>query len=281
MLERYLLLIDNPQGLILFTGPTGSGKSTTLYSTLAHLNDPEKKIVTAEDPVEYYLDGICQYKVNEAIGNTFDEYARRFMRKDPDIILIGEIRDERTAEACLRAAMTRHLVFSTLHANDSVGAIQRLRHLGVESAIAAECLLAVVSQRLGRRNCSKCRQPYEPDPVLISHFYPGGRPEGVEFMSAAGCAACDYLGYKGRVGLYEYWELTPEMVLAISGDTLNVREKARQLGLMSLVTDGLNKVQQGVTTLEELRRVVPLEQIRSTVQYELNKKNEEDQAVLA
>ncbi len=250
---------DNPQGLILFTGPTGSGKSTTLYSTLAHLNDPEKKIVTAEDPVEYYLDGICQYKVNEAIGNTFDEYARCFLRKDPDIILIGEIRDERTAEACLRAALTGHLVSSTLHANDAVGAIQRLRNLGVDNAIAAEALLAVVSQRLARRTCSKCRQPYGPDPALISLFYPDGRPEGVKFMSGSGCAACDYLGYKGRLGLYEYWELNPEMVLAISGDTLDVREEARRYGLMSLVMGGLYKVEQGATTLEELRRVVPLE----------------------
>ena len=271
MLERYLMLIDNPQGLILFTGPTGSGKSTTLYSTLAHLNDPEKKIVTAEDPVEYYLDGICQYKVNEAIGNTFEEYARRFMRKDPDIILIGEIRDNRTAEACLRAALTGHLVFSTLHANDSVGAIQRLRNLGVENAVAAEALLAVVSQRLARRTCTKCRQPYQPDPALLSLFYPQGRPEGVNFMNGDGCAACDYLGFKGRVGLYEYWELTPEMVLAIGENILELRDHARRSGLMSLVTDGINKVEQGATTLEELRRVVPLEQIRAAVQFESEK----------
>ena len=128
--------------------------------------------------MEYYLDGICQHKVNEAIGNTFDEYARRFLRKDPDIMLIGEIRDEKTAEACLRAAMTGHLVFSTLHANDSVGAIQRLRNLGVDGAIAAKALLAMISQRLGRRTCAKCRQPYQPDPALVSLFYPGGPPEG-------------------------------------------------------------------------------------------------------
>ena len=285
MLERYLTLINNPQGLILFVGPTGSGKSTTLYSTLAHLNDPEKKIVTAEDPVEYYLDGICQYKVNEAIGNTFDEYARRFMRKDPDIILIGEIRDELTAEACLRAALTGHLVFSTLHANDAVGAIQRLSNLGVETSICAEAILAVVSQRLARRTCTKCRQPYMPDPALISLFYPQGIPEGVKLVSGDGCAACDYLGFKGRVGLYEYWELTPEVVLAIGGEIQELRDQARGAGLMSLVTDGMSKAEQGATTLEELRRVVPLEQIRAAVQFAskdlLNKKNTEDETVLA
>ena len=263
MLERYLLLVENPQGLILLTGPTGSGKSTTLYSTLAHLNSTEKKIVTAEDPVEYYLDGICQYKVNEDIGNTFSEYARRFLRKDPDIILIGEIRDEATAESCLRAAMTGHLVFSTLHTNDSVGALQRLRNLGVDSALAGEALLAVMSQRLARRICTKCRQHYGPDPALISLFYPGGRPEGVEFVSGAGCAACDYLGYKGRLGVYEYWELSPEVILAISNLEGDIREVARRTGLMPMVGDALNKVAQGITTLEELRRVLPLEQIRN------------------
>jgi len=268
MLERYLTLVENPQGLILLTGPTGSGKSTTLYSTLAHLNSAEKKIVTAEDPVEYYLDGICQYKVNESIGNTFAEYARRFLRKDPDIVLIGEIRDEDTAEACFRAAMTGHLVFSTLHTNDSVGALQRLSNLGVNNAIAAEAILAVMAQRLARRVCSKCRQHYGPDQTLLSLFYPEGRPKGVEFVSGAGCAACDYLGFKGRLGLYEYWELKPEVVLAIHNDPGNVREIARRTGLMSMVEDGLRKVQQGITTLEELRRVVPLDQIRNYMNFE-------------
>jgi type IV pilus assembly protein PilB len=275
MLERYLLLVENPQGLILLTGPTGSGKSTTLYSTLAHLNSAEKKIVTAEDPVEYYLDGICQYKVNEAIGNTFAEYARRFLRKDPDIVLIGEIRDEATAEACFRAAMTGHLVFSTLHTNDSVGALQRLANLGVDNAIAGEAILAVMAQRLARRVCTKCRQHYGPDRALLSLFYPDGRPDDVEFVSGAGCAACDYLGFKGRLGLYEYWELNPETVLAIHNEPGNVREMARRTGLMSMVKDGLDKVQQGITTLEELRRVVPLDQIRNYTAYESQKKREQ------
>lgn len=266
-LQRYFSLIENPQGLILFNGPTGSGKSTTLYSTLAHLNSGEKKIVTAEDPVEYYLDGICQYKVNESIGNTFAEYGRRFMRKDPDIILIGEIRDEETAESCLKAATTGHLVFSTLHTNDSVGAVQRLQHLGVDSSTVGEALLAVLSQRLTRRSCSKCTEPYEPDPAMLEIFFAEGPPDDWVFYRGAGCAACDYLGYRGRLGLYEYWELKPEVVLAIVSDEKDVRRVARQSGLMHLVEDGLRKVKQGTTTLEELRRVVPLEQIRSYVRY--------------
>lgn len=267
ILDRYLDLVENPQGLILFTGPTGSGKSTTLYSTLAHLNSGEKKIVTAEDPVEYYLDGICQYKVNEFIGNTFAEYARRFMRKDPDIILIGEIRDEDTADACLRAAMTGHLVFSTLHTNDSVGAVQRLRHLGVDPSIVSESLLAVISQRLSRRVCSKCKQDYNPDAELLSLFFPDGNPGDLTFVNGAGCAACEYLGFKGRLGLYEFWELNPEVILAINNDEANVRDVARRSGLMPMVADGLEKVKKGLTTLEELRRTVPLEQIRAYIQF--------------
>ncbi|MDA2937724.1 Flp pilus assembly complex ATPase component TadA [Acidobacteria bacterium AH-259-A15] len=271
MLERYLKLVENPQGLILFTGPTGSGKSTTLYSTLAHLNSAERKIVTAEDPVEYYLEGICQYKVNESIGNTFGEYARRFLRKDPDIILIGEIRDEDTAEACLRAAMTGHLVFSTLHTNDSVGAVQRLRNLGVDPSSVSEALLAVISQRLARRLCRKCRQPYQPEPTMVSLFYPNGPPENGNFVNGAGCPACEYLGFRGRLGLYEYWELNPEVILAIANEEGDVRTMARRSGLMPLVEDGLQKVQQGTTTLEELRRVLPLDQIRAYTRYNANK----------
>ena len=167
--------------------------------------------------------------------------------------------------------MTGHLVFSTLHTNDSVGALQRLRNLGVDSAIAAEAILAVMAQRLARRVCTKCRQHYGPDRALLSLFYPDGRPKDVEYVSGAGCAACDYLGFKGRLGLYEYWELRPEVVLAIHNEPGNVREIARRTGLMSMVEDGLNKVQQGITTLEELRRVVPLDQIRKYTAYQSEK----------
>ena len=263
VLDNYLSLVENPQGLILFTGPTGSGKSTTLYSTLAHLNSGDKKIVTAEDPIEYNLDGICQYKINDSIGNTFAEYARRFLRKDPDIILIGEIRDEETAQSCLRAASTGPLVFSTLHTNDSVGAVQRLRDLGVDASTVCEALLAVLSQRLTRRVCTKCSEIYDPDPALISLFFPQGVPEDLLFRHGAGCATCDYLGYLGRMGLYEYWELNPRMILGILSAQQDVRSLARQTGLMPLVEDGLRKVRKGTTTLEELRRVLPIEQIMS------------------
>lgn len=264
MLKIYLSLIENPQGLILITGPTGSGKSTTLYSTLSHLNRGDKKIVTAEDPVEYYLDGICQYQVNESIGNTFAEYGRRFLRKDPDIILIGEIRDEMTAQACLRAALTGHLVFSTLHTNHSLGAIQRLRDLAESSAVA-EALLAVIGQRLARRTCTQCRKAYQPDAAMISDFYPNGPPAGTTFLRGNGCSTCKSTGYCGRIGLYEFWQLNSEAreaIIAGAGEG-QIREITLRSCLMPLLDDALRKVHGGVTTLEELRRVLPLEQIRS------------------
>ncbi|HLV01612.1 MAG TPA: ATPase, T2SS/T4P/T4SS family [Acidobacteriota bacterium] len=263
-LARYIRIIHNPQGLVLVTGPTGSGKSTTLYSTLDHLNSPEKKIVTAEDPVEYQLDGISQYQVNSAIGNTFAEYGRRFLRKDPDIILIGEIRDDETAEACIKAAMTGHLVFSTLHTNDSLGAVARLSDLGVEAFSIADCLLAVISQRLVRRNCPECAQALVPDHAVLEEFYPDGLSGREKFRKGIGCSDCNGTGYKGRVGLYEFWQLTPEVRHLISSQASmgDVTSRMDIAGVRPLLQDAMEKVESGITTLDEIRRVVPLEQIR-------------------
>ncbi len=263
VLAQYIKLVENPQGLILITGPTGSGKSTTLYSTLSHLNLAERKIVTAEDPIEYHLDGICQYQVNEQIGNTFAEYSRRFLRKDPDIILIGETRDEVTAESCLRAAMTGHLVFSTLHTNHAIGAVARLRDLGVDASSICDGLLAVIAQRLVRRNCQKCIAPYTPNEEMLEDFYGGEPPEGVVFCRGAGCSACHHTGYRDRIGVYEFWQLNREARNAILSHASEERllEVGRRSGLRPLVADAVRKVQAGVTTLEELRRVVPMEQI--------------------
>jgi transcription termination factor NusA len=263
---RYEALVGNPQGLILITGPTGSGKTTTLYTTLHHLNTGDKKIVTAEDPIEYHLDGITQYQVNNLIGNTFAEYTRRFLRKDPDIILVGETRDDETAIACIRAAMTGHLVFSTLHTNDAIAVVQRLRDLGVDSSSISDALLCVMQQRLARRNCPDCRKPYQPAPALMREFYPSGNvPPEAHFLRGSGCATCHGQGLKGRVGLYEFWEVKRETreVIAARADEGAIRESAAGNGLTPLVEDALRKVYSGTTTLEELRRVVPVEQIRS------------------
>ena len=263
---RYESLVTNPQGLILITGPTGSGKTTTLYSSLTYLNTGDKKIVTAEDPVEYHLDGVTQYQVNAFIGNTFAEYTRRFLRKDPDIILVGEIRDDETAIACIRAAMTGHLVFSTLHTNDAVAVVPRLRDLKLEASSLADALLCVIQQRLARRNCPDCRKPYTPDPQIMREFYPDGNiPEAARFVRGTGCSACHNKGLRGRVGLYEFWEVKrpTRQVIGAGAAENKLRESAIENGLNSLVEDALHKVYSGLTTLEELRRVVPVEQIRS------------------
>ncbi len=263
---RYEALVTNPQGLVLITGPTGSGKTTTLYSSLDHLNQGDKKIVTAEDPVEYHLDGITQYQVNVFIGNTFAEYTRRFLRKDPDIILVGEIRDDETALSCIRAAMTGHLVFSTLHTNDAVSVVQRLRDLGLDSSSLADALLCVIQQRLARRNCPDCRKPYTPEPIILREFYPDGNiPKEARFVRGTGCSSCHGKGLRGRVGLYEFWEVkrATRQIIGSGAAESAVRESAVELGLASLVGDALRKVYSGLTTLEELRRVVPVEQIRS------------------
>ena len=263
---RYESLVANPQGLILITGPTGSGKTTTLYSSLTHLNTGDKKIVTAEDPVEYHLDGVTQYQVNNFIGNTFAEYTKRFLRKDPDIILVGEIRDNETAISCIRAAMTGHLVFSTLHTNDAVSVITRLRDLSLEATSLAEALLCVIQQRLARRNCPDCRKPYTPEPQIMREFYPDGKiPEEARFVQGTGCSACHGKGLRGRIGLYEFWEVKREtrQVISSGANETELRQSAIDNGLNLLVEDALRKVYEGLTTLEELRRVVPVEQIRA------------------
>jgi len=263
--SRYRALVRNPQGLILITGPTGSGKTTTLYSTLGFLNTGDKKIVTAEDPVEYHLDGITQYQVNNFIGNTFAEYTKRFLRKDPDIILVGETRDDETARACIRAAMTGHLVFSTLHTNDAISVVPRPRDLGVDSSSISDALLCVIQQRLARRNCPDCRKPYQPDDTLLRDFFPGDEiPAEARFVRGTGCSTCHGKGLQGRVGLYEFWEVkraTREFV-ARDADEKEIRRSAEEQGMVPLLKDALRKVYAGTTTLEELRRVVPVEQIR-------------------
>ncbi len=261
-LDSYLRLIENPQGLILFTGPTGSGKTTTLYSTLMYLNQGSKKIVTAEDPIEYVLDGISQYQVNEAIGNTFDDYARRFLRKDPDIILIGEIRDNKTAKSCVDAAMTGHLVFSTVHTNDAVGVVRRMQNLGISPEMIADSLLLVVSQRLARRVCGQCLERYTPDERLLRDFYPEGVPRDIVFVHGLGCEACRFKGYRGRVGLYEFWEVQPKTrsLIAEGASEEAIRETALNEGMRVLLYDALEKVAAHLTTLEELGRVIPIDQ---------------------
>ena len=258
VLEHFNEMISKPHGMILVTGPTGSGKTTTLYGALQKINDPGKKIITIEDPVEYQLSGVNQIQVKPQIGLTFANGLRSIVRQDPDIIMVGEIRDAETAEIAVQAALTGHLVFSTLHTNDAAGAISRLLEMGVQDYLLASSLLGVLAQRLVRRLCPNCRReiPFagldSQDPVWGHN---GEAPRTV--WEAVGCEACSMTGYLGRVGIFELLPATSEMckVILQRADAGSIRNLAVQLGMRLLRDDGWEKVRQGVTTLAEVLRV--------------------------
>jgi len=258
LLEHFNEMISKPHGMILVTGPTGSGKTTTLYGALQKINDPGKKIITIEDPVEYQLSGVNQIQVKPQIGLTFANGLRSIVRQDPDIIMVGEIRDAETAEIAVQAALTGHLVFSTLHTNDAAGAISRLLEMGVQDYLLASSLLGVLAQRLVRRLCPNCRReiPFAgldgQDPVWGHN---GEAPRTV--WEAVGCEACSMTGYLGRVGIFELLPATSEMckIILQRADAGSIRNLAVQLGMRLLRDDGWEKVRQGVTTLAEVLRV--------------------------
>jgi type II secretory ATPase GspE/PulE/Tfp pilus assembly ATPase PilB-like protein len=263
VLARVRRLTHNPQGLVLVTGPTGSGKTTTLYAILQELKQPDVKLLTAEDPIEYAMDGIQQSQVDEEIGNTFDRYVRAFMRQDPDIILVGEIRDRETARSTLRAALTGHLILSTVHANDVFGVVRRIVDLGVEESLLSQTLLCVIGQRLARRVCLGCAEPSTPAPELLAEFFPQGLPEGAKLRRGRGCEACEGTGYSGRTALMEFWEPDDRgrQAMERGADVSALRKAALDSGFHSLVHHALRLAVEGVTTLEELRAVVPYEHI--------------------
>jgi type IV pilus assembly protein PilB len=247
--------IDKPNGIVIVTGPTGSGKTTTLYSALRRLNTTENKLLTAEEPVEYEIDGIVQVPIHEAIGVTFGKVLRAFLRQDPDIIMVGEIRDMETAEISIQAALTGHLVFSTLHTNDASGAITRLIDMGVEPFLIASTLEAVLGQRLVRTICNNCKTPYQATPDILQQLgmteqQVGGRP----FYYGAGCSYCNQTGYKGRRGIYEYLRLKDPIRDLISQrkPTLVIRDKAVEMGMRTLREDGIRCILDGYTTVEEV-----------------------------
>ena len=218
ILTRFRQLIRKPHGLVLVTGPTGSGKTTTLYGALHELNEPEKKIITVEDPVEYQLERITQVQINTKIGLDFASVLRSCLRQDPDILLVGEIRDHETAEIALRASMTGHLVLSTLHTNDAVTSAMRLIDIGVEGYLAASSLKAVVAQRLVRRVCDRCAEDHTPDAqqqILLEAILDKAQLEGVQFKLGKGCQHCNHTGYKGRIGVFELLEITEPMADAL------------------------------------------------------------------
>ena len=252
---RFLNLIKRPNGIFLVTGPTGSGKTTTLYSAINELNTTERKIITAEDPVEYYLPGINQCEVKHNIGLDFSRIIRAMLRQAPNVILVGEIRDPETAKIAIEASLTGHLVFSTLHTNDAPSAITRLIDIGVQPFLVASSIIAVMAQRLVRRICPKCKEPYTPTPADIKAS--GLTPEQVgngKFMHGKGCTNCNKTGYRGRQGIYEMLRLDGKLrEMAFKGASAQeMRRHAKSKGMRNLLDDGMLKVCKGMTTFEEV-----------------------------
>lgn len=255
--DRFGLDIEKPNGIIVVTGPTGSGKTTTLYSALRRINRMETKLLTAEEPVEYDIDGILQVPINESIGNSFAKVLRAFLRQDPDVIMVGEIRDLETAEIAIQASLTGHLVFSTLHTNDSAGAITRLIDMNVEPFLIASTMEAIMAQRLVRTICQHCRESYMPEPRLLdqldlSEVDVDGRP----FFHGIGCQHCNGTGYHGRRGVYEYLiisDVIRDMITEMK-PTSSIRQKAMEQGMRTLREDGVRCILDGSTTVEEVLR---------------------------
>ncbi|MCU0728229.1 MAG: GspE/PulE family protein, partial [Planctomycetes bacterium] len=250
-------LTDLPHGIILVTGPTGCGKTTTLYSALREANDISRKIITTEDPVEYDLEGIMQVQVNEEIGVTFASCLRSILRQDPDMILIGEIRDRETAEMAIQSSLTGHVVFSTVHTNDAPLAVTRLVDMGVEPFLVAASLEAVVAQRLVRKICDRCRVYYEPSEEAVMELELG--PDdvvGKKFAYGKGCAECHFTGYRGRTGVYEIMRVSERIRELIMDNvpTSRIREAALEEGMRTLRESGLLAIYDGITTIEEIVR---------------------------
>ena len=278
-------LIHLPHGLILITGPTGSGKTTTLYSALTSINKPGMKIITAEDPVEYRLEGISQIQINEKIDLTFASLLRRILRHDPDVVLVGEMRDLETIDIALQAAMTGHLVFSTLHTNDAAGAYTRLLAQGVEPFLVSSCVDAVIAQRLVRILCPHCKQAYEPSPDELPADFPletlrGGQNQAVQNLlkanaaqdgkiyRAVGCSHCRNVGYRGRSGVYEFLHTSGHIqeMVERNATAWELKRVAIQEGMITLRMDGWRKVLAGETSVDEVLRVTKADAVQTPLQ---------------
>ncbi len=255
MFDRYRALIARPYGIILVTGPTGSGKTTTLYASINSIDRKANNLVTIEDPVEYQIMGVNQVQVNAKAGVTFASGLRSILRQDPDIIMVGEIRDRETAEIAIHAALTGHLVFATLHTNDAAGAATRLIDMGIEPFLIASSAIGILAQRLARKICDRCKKPYAATPDLLKNL--GIAPGNVTFYRGEGCPACKKTGYQGRVGLYELMDMTEAVrTLIISkASSTAIKTAAAQSGFKTLRQAGLAKAEAGVTTIEEVLRV--------------------------
>jgi len=260
--QRFDQLIRLPHGILLVTGPTGSGKTTTLYAALSQINSPDKNILTIEDPIEYQLKGIGQMQINPKINLTFASSLRSILRQDPDVILVGEIRDAETAEISIHAALTGHLVFSTLHTNDAAGAVTRLIDMGIEPFLVASSVVAIMAQRLVRTICSSCKQSYSPAPEELARLglarsSADGKDRPIMLSRGAGCPVCAESGYRGRVAIYEILLVDDQIrrLIMAKADAKAIGDAAVAVGMRTLREDGMAKVLQGVTTAEEVLRM--------------------------
>ncbi len=256
-LEKFQRAVLKPYGMVLVTGPTGSGKTNTLYSSISLLNKPDTNIMTAEDPVEFQLHGVNQVQMKDSIGLNFAAALRAFLRQDPNIILVGEIRDFETAEIAIKAALTGHLVLSTLHTNGAPETISRLMNMGIEPFLVATAVHLICAQRLIRRNCSECKEEVNlPPQALLEAGYTPAESKVVKIFKGKGCANCNGTGYKGRVGLYEVMEIGDDIreLILIGASAVELKKKAMEQGMITLRRSGLTKIKEGVTTLEEVAR---------------------------
>ncbi|MEJ2526450.1 MAG: ATPase, T2SS/T4P/T4SS family, partial [Desulfuromonadales bacterium] len=258
ILRQFETMIGKSHGILLVTGPTGSGKTTTLYGALTRLNSREKNIITVEDPIEYQLPGVGQIQVNPKIDLTFANGLRSILRQDPDIIMVGEIRDRETAEIAVQSALTGHMVFSTLHTNDAAGALTRLVEMGVEPFLAASSIVGIMAQRLVRTICPHCREPHQPTPELQDEIARElDLPGDAAFYRGRGCERCMQIGYWGRTGIYELLKVddTVRELLLQDKDAATIKKAAIRQGLRPLRLAGIDKALQGITSLEEVMRV--------------------------
>ncbi len=260
-LEQLKSLIEKPHGIMLVTGPTGSGKTTTLYSALNTINKPEINIMTLEDPVEYQLKGIRQSQINPKAGMTFAGGLRSILRQDPNVVLVGEIRDKETAEIAIQAALTGHLVFSTLHTNDAPSSLTRLTDMGIEPFLISSSILGVLAQRLVRTICPNCRTEYEPTAKALAELGIKEGREKIKLWRGKGCNVCKNTGYKGRIGIFELMAMNDrirELVLTKTASTV-IKKAAQEAGMKTLLEDGIRKVMDGKTTIDEVLRVTMLD----------------------
>ncbi len=256
-LARFEEAIFKPWGMVLVTGPTGSGKTSTLYSAISRINTPEVNIITAEDPIEFNLQGINQVQVHESIGLTFASALRSFLRQDPNIILVGEIRDLETAEIAVKASLTGHLVLSTLHTNDAPSAVTRMVNMGIEPLLVTSSVILIAAQRLVRRICQDCKEEVDvPRKALLNMGFPEDEVDCVKVYTGKGCIKCNNTGYKGRIGLYEVMPMsdTLRQVILEGGTALDIKKLAIEEGMVTLRQSGLGKIKQGITTMEEVIR---------------------------